>query len=178
MSILKKGKIFLLLLFLGLILLINFYNLKVNLSKKKNGLEINMEQNYSNSSKNTMVNQLKIQDVSNNSIFIKLISLEKLKKRIDNEETFWLYIGKNSCPDCREYYPNLVKYINNQEKDIFYFNTHVKISQKATMVQFLGEYKIYEIPTIVFFKNGILEESFNMQSKEEIEKFEEKFKVN
>lgn len=111
-----------------------------------------------------------------NSEMLNTISKEEFKKKISNQEDFWIYVGRPNCPDCQKYYPRLERYLEENSLTLLYFNTKVKVSQKEDMVEFLNDLGVDEIPAILKIKNGNVVEIFDMQKEDDIVKFEKEYK--
>ena len=43
------------------------------------------------------------------------IQKEELQDMIDNGKTCWVYVGRDSCPDCQVFYPKLVEFLQTQQ---------------------------------------------------------------
>ena len=104
------------------------------------------------------------------------VTKETFQKRISDKESFWIYVGRPNCPDCQKYYPNLVEYLENQNLTIGYFNTRVKTSKKAEMIEMLEKLGVDEVPAIIEFNKGNVIRVYDMQKKQDITNFEDKYK--
>lgn len=162
----KKKIVFYTLLILTIILLCIFavlFNLHINKNKYKN---LNAHQNT------TEINN----QVSNDdSSFLVNLTQEGIQQKISTEEDLWIYVGRPNCPDCQRLYPDLIEYLEQVQKKIFYFNTKVKTSKKQEMNDFLANYDVTEIPTIMHFYKGKLKELYDMQESQDIDAFKVDF---
>lgn len=113
-------------------------------------------------------------DVETNHLVIT-ISQEEFEHKISDKENFWIYIGRPNCPDCQQFYPIMIEYLEKINKDIYYFNVKVKTSEKQAMMEFLSNYEVQEIPTIIHFGSGECLMSYNMQIDSDILRFETDF---
>lgn len=78
----------------------------------------------------------------------KKISIEELVVKQNNDDTFVLYVGRESCPYCSAFVPKL--YIAKQNtEDIYYLDTEVKT---AALVEYLESYKIESVPYLANFE--------------------------
>ena len=92
---------------------------------------------------------------------IKLITLESLKDFIASKQSGIIYIGRNSCPDCKDFYPKLEQIISHYNQDIFYYNTAIdRESRKEEMLNVLNELEVEFIPIILVFNKGEIEYKF------------------
>lgn len=69
----------------------------------------------------TSNSKIKIQ--SSDSKNIKEITKVELDEILASHSTEWVYIGRPSCPDCAIFYSKLIKWLDKNEKNIFYFDT-------------------------------------------------------
>ena len=145
----------------GFIVLINLH---INKNEYTN---LNIQQNTTEIS-----NQVSNEDSS----FLVNLTQEDIQQKILIEEDLWIYVGRPNCPDCQRLYPNLIEYLEQVQKNIFYFNTKVKTSKKQAMTEFLANYDVTEIPTIMHFYKGKLKELYDMQESQDIDAFKEDFK--
>ena len=75
---------------------------------------------------------------------------------IENDETFILYIGRDTCPYCQQYVPNLMEAAENQNiTEIFHVDT---IDPSNSM--FVDDENISSTPTTYLVKNGVIVETF------------------
>lgn len=105
------------------------------------------------------------------------ISYDDFKQKIDNKESFILFIGAESCAHCATYKPTLNSVINKYNVDVYYIDID-KLSSKESSylnnaVPFTGT------PTTVFIKNGKEESTYNrIVGDMDFEYIVEKFKKN
>ena len=80
------------------------------------------------------------------------VSSEKLFVMLDEEKTFFLYIGRPSCPDCEEYKPILEDVVLNKF-EVFYYNTDETREDKEyeDLLERLG---VDAVPMLIQIKNG------------------------
>ena len=108
---------------------------------------------------------------------IKDISLSKFEDKINNKESFVLYIGNENCSHCTAYMPTLKKVLDKYNIDIYHLDNS-KLSEKEYL-EFKEYISISGTPTIVFIENGEEETALNRIVGEKSEKETvEIFKVN
>ncbi len=110
------------------------------------------------------------------STLLTAISKEEFETKVNNDETFWVYVGRPNCPDCQKYYTQLVEYLENNSLEILYFNTRVKVAEKADMTKYLNNLGIDEIPAVLNINNGDVIRVYDMQKSDDILDFEEEYK--
>lgn len=83
---------------------------------------------------------------------IKSISLNEFKQKIENKETFVVYVGNKDCVHCNNYMPTLKKVLKDYNITIYQID-----NSKLTEEEY-GNFKTYVsisgTPTIAFIKNG------------------------
>jgi len=105
------------------------------------------------------------------------ISFDEFITKIENKESFAIYIGNDDCTHCISYMPTLIEVLNEHDITIYKIDNN-KLSEK--------EYKIFEehinisgTPTIAFIENGYEETSLNRIVGESTkEETIQKFKIN
>ena len=102
------------------------------------------------------------------------ISQEELNERLEKKDSFWVYIGRPSCPDCQSFFPRLEKLLTSQKKKIFYYNTTCKVSEKKKMKAYVEGLHIHEIPAILKVEEGKIT-VLDMQTEDDVKQFEKEF---
>ena len=111
------------------------------------------------------------------STHIKDISLKKLEEKLNNKESFVLYVGNEQCSHCVAYMPTLTKVLDKYNIDIYHLDNS-KLSEKE-YTKFKEYINISGTPTIVFIENGEEETALNRIVGEKTESDTiEMFKVN
>ena len=73
----------------------------------------------------------------------------------------FVYIGRETCPYCRELAPKLRKAARSINTTIYYIDTENKTDELA---KFAEQYHIDSIPTLLVFKDGQLKETLSNSS--------------
>ena len=73
----------------------------------------------------------------------------------------FVYVGRESCPYCREFAPKLRKAARSINATIYYIDTENKTDELA---KFAEQYHIDSIPTLLVFKDGQLQETLSNSS--------------
>ena len=73
----------------------------------------------------------------------------------------FVYIGRESCPYCREFAPKLKEASSSINATIYYIDTENKTDELA---KFAEQYHIDSIPTLLVFKDGQLQETLSNSS--------------
>ena len=108
---------------------------------------------------------------------IKEINLDEFKKKIENKESFAIYIGNEGCSHCISYKPVLEKVLNKYDIDIYHIdNSKLSSSEYAEFRKYIN---ISGNPTVCFITNGEEETTLNRISGEvSLETTIERFKSN
>ena len=83
-------------------------------------------------------------------------NMKDLKRQIR-----FVYIGRETCPYCREFAPKLRKAARSINATIYYIDTENKTDELA---KFAEQYHIDSIPTLLVFKDGQLQETLTNSS--------------
>ncbi len=89
-------------------------------------------------------------------IRIKDISLSTLQEIIESEEDAIIYVGRESCPSCQEFYPQLEELVCSVNKVICYYNTEQdRIERKNKMLEMLEQISVFTVPSLVVKKDNV-----------------------
>lgn len=125
------------------------------------------------------------QTENSNALNSNLIKINS--SNIFNEESDkFIYFGRDTCPICQIYKPNLISVLSEKNMQIYYFDTDYWREKKG-FDEILNHYKINEIPNLIYIKK---DGSFDKQNldinpkdfeneealKKEIIEFIEKYK--
>ena len=73
----------------------------------------------------------------------------------------FVYVGRETCPFCREFAPKLKEAARSINATIYYIDTENKTDELA---KFAEQYHIDSIPTLLVFKDGQLQETLSNSS--------------
>ena len=108
---------------------------------------------------------------SNNSKYLKEISLDKLYDMVENKETFILELSQDGCSHCAAFNPRFTKILEEYGVYANYINC-TKLTEKE-LEQFEKDFNGGELigtPTVLFFVDGHEKTSMNRLSGEPSEK--------
>lgn len=113
------------------------------------------------------------QDDYISSKYIRGITLAEVKKSIQSDEENVIYIGRDDCQSCaqfeEEYEEILRKY--SVEGNGYYTNIDRNSTNTKAMNQFLKEYKITKVPTLIAVRKGKVIRNFKTDDTHEIESY-------
>ena len=85
----------------------------------------------------------------------------------------FVYVGRETCPYCREFAPKLRKAARSINATIYYIDTENKTDE---LTKFAEQYHIDSIPTLLVFKDGQLQETLSNSSDISLNDLKEFFK--
>ena len=85
----------------------------------------------------------------------------------------FVYIGRETCPYCREFAPKLKEASRSSNATIYYIDTENKTDELA---KFAEQYHIDSIPTLLVFKDGQLQETLSNSGDISLNDLKEFFK--
>lgn len=106
--------------------------------------------------------------------YLVAISQKDLNKKLEKKDSFWVYIGRPSCPDCQRFSPRLEKLLTSKKKNLFYYNTTCKVSKKKEMKAYVKGLQVHEIPAILKVEKGKIT-VLDMQTESNVKQFEKEF---
>ncbi|MGT2888109.1 thiol reductase thioredoxin [Streptococcus didelphis] len=80
----------------------------------------------------------------------KKISISDLQSKMNNEEEFYLYIGRGSCPHCRAFVPKLSEVVKQRNVTVYYLDTE-HASMNEDIRAFRKNYNIVFVPNALKF---------------------------
>lgn len=78
------------------------------------------------------------------------INLDELNEKIDNNDSFYLYIGKESCSYCQIFVPKLYDASKKSDVTIYYWDVE-NLAKDDQTNSFLEKYQIEYTPTLLKF---------------------------
>lgn len=105
--------------------------------------------------------------------YFENLTIDSLTKKIENNQSFTVYIGRDDCPYCQIFVPKLYEAMNSVNAEILYLDTNKETNVKA-LSDFTQEYNILYVPSLLKFeysKMNALEIDSENITIEEIELF-------
>ena len=87
----------------------------------------------------------------------------------------FVYVGRETCPYCREFAPKLKEAAKSINARIYYIDTENKTDE---LTKFVEQYHIDSIPTLLVFKDGQLQETLTNSSDISLNDLKEFFKTH
>lgn len=98
---------------------------------------------------------------------MKTISLEELQSILNGENTglLYIYIGRDSCPECHRFYPELCKILEQKNINILYYSTEPDRTERPDEThKILNSSGIEEVPTVVEMEDDQIKKIFDGES--------------
>ena len=108
---------------------------------------------------------------------LQKISLEAVEQKIQHQESFYLYTGRESCPYCQEFALKLAKAVDKTETTVYYLDS--ENIDKTSWNNFKTTVGFKTIPNLTCFTNGTVYDKLSNTSQanvEVIESFVSKYK--
>ena len=101
---------------------------------------------------------------------LQMISLEAVEQKLQHQESFYLYTGRESCPYCQEFVPKLAEAVDKTGTTVYYLDSeHIDKTSWNNFKTTVG-FKI--IPNLTYFKNGTVYDRLSNASQASIEVIE------
>ena len=108
---------------------------------------------------------------------LQMISLETVEQKIQHQESFYLYTGRESCPYCQEFVPKLAEAVDKTRTTVYYLDS--ENIDKTSWNNFKTTVGFKTIPNLTYFTNGTVYDRLSNTSQasvEVIESFVSKYK--
>lgn len=101
---------------------------------------------------------------------LQKISLEAVEQKIQQQETFYLYTGRESCPYCQEFAPKLARAVDKTKTTVYYLDSeHI---DKTNWNSFKTNVGFKTIPNLTYFTNGTVYDRLPKASQASVEVIE------
>ncbi|HEM5059686.1 TPA: thioredoxin [Streptococcus suis] len=82
------------------------------------------------------------------------ISIDEVEQKVQDEEEFILYIGRETCPYCRDFVPKLTEAVEQSRVTIYYLDSESDPNGKIQ--QFRQSQGLTTVPSLTYYKSGKL----------------------
>ncbi len=105
------------------------------------------------------------------------ISFNEFKEKMDNKDTFALYIGNENCSHCLSYLPTLKSVLDSYDITIYHLDNSKLTDEEDSL--FKNYASISGTPTVIFITNGEEETTLNrIVGEASFDATKERFKTN
>lgn len=110
---------------------------------------------------------IKYNSYKNDVAFFQELTLTDAEEKIQNDESFFIYIGRESCPYCQEFVPKLAQAVKETGVIVYYLDSG-KL-EKTEWMNFKNSLEFRTIPNLTYFSNGIVMERFQNRNQVGVE---------
>ena len=83
---------------------------------------------------------------------LQKIGIEAVEQKIQHQESFYLYTGREGCPYCQKFAPKLAKAVDKTKTTVYYLDSeHI---DKSSWNNFKKTVGFKTIPNLTYFTNG------------------------
>lgn len=90
------------------------------------------------------------------------ITQEEISTLISNKEDAVIYVGRETCPDCKKVKPILLEELEDNNKSLYYFDTTAEGEELYNYRQFYNSLGVQSVPTIIVIKSGLIEKNIDL----------------
>lgn len=91
---------------------------------------------------------------------------------INNGKTGFIYVGRPTCPSCKQFAPILTQFVKEQGTLIYYYDTDVANEDKPLKTETINLIEVTSVPTFLYIENGVIVDRLgNTNSKSALEAF-------
>ena len=84
--------------------------------------------------------------------YTKAINMKEMRSKLANGDEFVVYIGRESCPYCQKFVPNLALAIQKSHQTVYYLDSDS--DEKDEITAFAKEMDIQTVPNLSIYQNG------------------------
>ena len=98
---------------------------------------------------------------------LQMISLEAVEQKIQHQESFYLYTGRESCSYCQEFAPKLAEAVDKTGTTVYYLDS--ENMDKTSWNNFKTTVGFKTIPNLTYFTNGTVYDILPKASQASVE---------
>ena len=98
---------------------------------------------------------------------LQKISLKAVEQKIQHQESFYLYTGRESCPYCQEFVPKLAEAVDKTGTTVYYLDS--ENMDKTSWNNFKTTVGFKTIPNLTYFTNGTVYDILPKASQASVE---------
>lgn len=99
----------------------------------------------------------------------EIVGISDIDNKVKINQNFILYIGRETCPDCRVFAPILSKVAKDNDLKVLYLDS-TDTEKTKNLKDFRDKYNILYLPSLLISKDGNLYTPEIPESKDELEK--------
>ena len=87
--------------------------------------------------------------------YLPSLPVKAFEEKVSQKETFVVYVGRPTCPDCNAFEPELIKWLQEKNiKNVIYLNVAELRRDEQKWADFKAHYDIQYTPTLAKFEAG------------------------
>lgn len=98
-----------------------------------------------------------------------MVCISDIENKVKKDQDFILYIGRETCPDCRDFAPVLSEVAKDNDLKVLYLDS-TDTEKTKNLKDFRDKYNILYVPSLLISKDGNLYTPEIPESKDELEK--------
>lgn len=115
-------------------------------------------------------------DITSSNQHIQRISVDDFFEKKDAGDDFWVYLGRPSCYNCRVMYRKVIRFIDEENKDLYYILSdaeYLSDQEIEHLKAFNDANDENSIPVIIHMKDGNPVRYYNISYEEDFTAFKE-----
>lgn len=90
--------------------------------------------------------------------YLNSITVDTFKSKIENNESFIIYLGRPTCSDCNLFEPSFIHFIKDSsyKQKILYLNVAQLQKDESSWEAFKHNYELKYTPTLAYYEDGKL----------------------
>lgn len=97
-----------------------------------------------------------------------MVGISDIENKVKKDQDFILYIGRETCPDCRDFAPILSEVAKDNDLEVLYLDS-TDTEKTKNLKDFRDKYNILYVPSLLISKDGNLYTPEIPESKDELE---------
>lgn len=99
--------------------------------------------------------------------YFEKISIKEVKSKLENNDRFILYIGRETCPYCQRFVPKLAQAVYDTKIKVYYVDSDS--DEKEEITKFAHLKGIKTVPSLGFYRSHKLDSLLKKGSKSSVE---------
>lgn len=98
------------------------------------------------------------------------INVAEFQRKVSNDDTFFVYFGRSTCPYCREFVPDLKLTSDKKQILVYYVNTeHTDINKELKLIR--DEFGVEFVPSLLYMQSGERKDMFESSGGDNLDNF-------
>ena len=89
------------------------------------------------------------------------IDIQYLAELTASSKEAFVYIGSPTCPACEEFYPIVLRFLNDENRELYYFDTDSAFLENPDkLIDLMESLNVTGTPTIIYLNGGEVQSQF------------------